>query len=144
MAGTLNKIGSETAKFGIRIAPHPHIWSPLEREHEVERMLELTDPNLVSWVADMAQLTLGGIDPVAIVGKHAGRLAGVHFKDRSKYRGYRGRRPPRGAPQGDALQNLGAGGVDFPAIINPARKISGLDHADFDPPRRAPVLSMTY
>jgi inosose dehydratase len=139
MAGTLNKIGSETAKFGIRIAPHPHIWSPLEREHEVERMLELTDPNLVSWVADMAQLTLGGIDPVAIVRKHAGRLAGVHFKDTdSKYRGYRGPTPSTEEHRKVTLyKNLGAGGVDFPAIMKILRekRFAGWITLDFDPPR---------
>ena len=38
MAATLNELGKRTADIGIMIAPHPHIWSPLERKNEVERI----------------------------------------------------------------------------------------------------------
>ena len=42
LANTLNEIGRQTLAMGIRMAPHPHIWGPLEREPEVRRV-----PNLV-------------------------------------------------------------------------------------------------
>src|SRR5262245_49003038 len=42
LADALNQIGSQTIKMGIRLAPHPHIWGPVEREREVRRMMELT------------------------------------------------------------------------------------------------------
>ena len=45
LADTLNEIGRQTIDMGIRLAPHPHIWGPVEREHEVRGMLDLTDPD---------------------------------------------------------------------------------------------------
>ena len=47
LADTLNEIGRQTIDMGIRLAPHPHIWGPVEREHEVRTMLDLTDPDYV-------------------------------------------------------------------------------------------------
>jgi hypothetical protein len=44
LADTLNEIGRQTIAMGIRMAPHPHILGPIERESEVRRMMELTDP----------------------------------------------------------------------------------------------------
>ena len=32
LANTLNEIGRQTIAMGIRMAPHPHIWGPMERE----------------------------------------------------------------------------------------------------------------
>ena len=49
---------------GIKIAPHPHIWGPIERPEEVRGLLDQTDPALVWWIPDTAQLNLGGGDPV--------------------------------------------------------------------------------
>ena len=45
LAVTLNELGRQTAELGIRLAPHPHIWGPVERPHEITRILELTDPS---------------------------------------------------------------------------------------------------
>ena len=44
LAGTLNEIGRQTIEMGIRLAPHPHIWGPMERERVIRRSMELTDP----------------------------------------------------------------------------------------------------
>jgi inosose dehydratase len=139
MAETLNELGKRTADLGIRIAPHPHIWSPLERKNEMERMLELTDPNYVSMTADTAHLTLGGINPVEVVQHHFERVAALHFKDtEAKYRGYTGPTPTQEEHREVNLYKiLGAGGVDFPAIYQTltSRGFEGWITMDFDPPR---------
>ncbi len=139
MATTLNELGKRTADLGIRVAPHPHIWSPLEREHEVERVLELTDPEYVSIVADTAHLTLGGMDPARIVHDHFDRVRALHFKDTEpKYRGFTGETPTRELHQEVNLYKiLGTGGVDFPAIHETLteRGFEGWVTMDFDPPR---------
>src|SRR5271156_6192772 len=44
LANTLNEIGRQTITFGVRLAPHPHIWGPMEREHEVRTVMAHTDP----------------------------------------------------------------------------------------------------
>lgn len=139
MAGALNELGKQTRKLGLRLAPHPHIWSPLEREHELKRVLELTDPELVYLVTDTAHLTLGGMDPVQIIREYYPRVAALHFKDsQAKYRGHRGPTPTQEEHRKVNLyKNLGAGGVDFPAIfkILRERKYQGWITLDLDPPR---------
>src|SRR5262245_15060772 len=66
LADSLNEIGRQTIAMGIRLAPHPHIWGPVEREPEVRRMMELTDPKYVWLTTDTGHLTLGGMDAVKI------------------------------------------------------------------------------
>lgn len=139
MAGALNELGKRTAKLGLRLAPHPHIWSPLEREPELRRVLELTDPKLVYLVTDTAHLTLGGMNPVQIMKEYYSRITAVHFKDtEAKYRGYNGPTPTQEEHRRVNLyKNLGAGGVDFPAIFRllGERKYQGWITLDLDPPR---------
>lgn len=139
MAGALNELGRRTAQLGLKLAPHPHIWSPLEREHELRRVLELTDPKLVYLVTDTAHLTLGGMDPVRIIRQNYARVAAIHFKDTEpKYRGFRGPTPTREEHQRVNLyKNCGAGGVDFPAIMKLLRErnYQGWITLDLDPPR---------
>jgi inosose dehydratase len=60
LANTLNEIGRQTIAMGIRLAPHPHIWGPLEREKDMRRAMELTDPKYVWMTADTGHLVLGG------------------------------------------------------------------------------------
>ena len=139
MAGALNELGKRTARIGLRLAPHPHIWSPLEREPELKRVLELTDPELVFLVTDTAHLTLGGMDPVQIMRDHYPRIAAIHFKDtKPQYRGYKGPTPTQEEHRMVNLyKNLGTGGVDFPAILQLLRErnYQGWITLDLDPPR---------
>ena len=81
LADTLNEIGRQTIDMGIRLAPHPHIWGPVEREHEVRGMLDLTDPDYVWLTPDTGHLCLGGMDPVQVMSDYLPRIAEVHLKD---------------------------------------------------------------
>ncbi|MBN8730924.1 MAG: TIM barrel protein [Acidobacteria bacterium] len=139
MASTLNAIGKRTLEFGIKLAPHPHIWAPLEREDEVRRVMELTDPRYVFLTTDTAHLTLGGMDPLKIITDYFPRVAAVHFKDTEpKYRGHTGPTPTQEEHRKVNLyKNLGAGGVNFPAIhqLLQRRGFQGWITLDLDPPR---------
>ena len=139
MAKALNELGKQTADVGIRLAPHPHIWTPLERQEEVDRVLELTDPRYVYLTADTAHLTLGGIDPVALLEKNYDRVAAIHWKDApAKYRGHRGPTPSIAEHERVNLyKKLGTGGVDFVAFTKILRKkkFSGWVTLDFGKPR---------
>ena len=66
IAETVTEIGKRTLEMGVTIAPHPHIWGPIERPEEVRALLDQTDPDIVSWIPDTAQLNLGGGDPVQL------------------------------------------------------------------------------
>ena len=139
LSKALTELGKRTADIGIRLAPHPHAWGAVERRHEVLQMLDETDPDYVGLVPDTAHLTLGGADPVAIVRDHFSRVAALHFKDTPpRFRGHSGPPPTREVHQKENLyQNLGAGGVDFPAIMKILRDrgYQGWITLDLDPPR---------
>jgi inosose dehydratase len=139
IASTLNELGRRTADLGIRLAPHPHIWGPIERPHEVERLLELTDPEYVSLTLDTAHINLGGGDPVALLDKYYDRVVAIHWKDtKAAYRGYTGPTPTQAMHQQEILyKDLGAGGVDLLATwrILCERGYQGWITLDLDPPR---------
>jgi inosose dehydratase len=138
LAGTLSEIGRQTIAFGIRAAPHPHLWGPMEREHEVRRVMELTDPRYVFLTTDTAHLTLGGMDALAIMTDYYPRIAEVHYKDCDpKYRGNSVSPTPADHRKSSLYLNLGAGGVDLPAIHKMllARQYKGWISLDYDAPR---------
>jgi len=139
IAETLNELGRRTAAFGIRLAPHPHIWGPVERPHEILRLLELTDPAFVSLTLDTAHINLGGGDPLALLGDHYDRVVALHWKDtKAAYRGFTGTTPTQAMHAEEILyKDLGAGGVDLPAVwqLMLARGYRYWVTLDLDPPR---------
>ncbi|MDQ2784425.1 MAG: sugar phosphate isomerase/epimerase [Chloroflexota bacterium] len=139
IADTLNELGRRTAEYGIRLAPHPHIWGPIERPEEIRTLLELTDPNYVSLTLDTAHILLGGGDPMAFLTQHAERIAALHWKDtEARYRGYTGPTPTRAMHDEKILyKDLGTGGVDLSAVWQWVRE-RGYRYwitLDLDPPR---------
>jgi inosose dehydratase len=139
IADTINELGRRTREMGVTIAPHPHIWGPIERPEEVRRLLDLTDPALVGWVPDTAQLNLGGGDPLELIRDYYHRLAAIHWKDSAaSYRGYTGPTPTQEMHRQEILyKDLGAGGVDHPGIwrLLLERGYQGWITLDLDPPR---------
>ena len=139
IAETVTEVGKRTLEMGITIAPHPHIWGPIERPEEIRALLDQTDPGIVSWIPDTAQLNLGGGDPVQLMRDYYDRLAAVHFKDsKASYCGYTGPTPTKEMHSEEILyKDLGAGGVDHPAIYRMLvdRGYEGWITLDLDPPR---------
>lgn len=139
IAGVLNDLGRELAPLGLRLAPHPHIWGPIERPGEIVRLLELTDPEYVSLTLDTAQVLLGGSDPIALMEHHWHRIAALHWKDTAgAYRGWAGPTPSREEHLRECLyKDLGAGGVDFDRLwrLLDERGYRYWITLDLDPPR---------
>jgi inosose dehydratase len=139
LSDTLNEIGRQTIKMGIRMAPHPHIWGPIEREHEVRRMMELTDPKLVWLTPDTGHLTLGGMDAVKIMSDYFPRIALIHLKDTyAKYRGNTSTPTQESHKVASVYHNMGGGGVDFAAVLKLLRdrNYKGWAIFDMDGPRK--------
>jgi inosose dehydratase len=139
LSDTLNEIGRQTIAMGIRMAPHPHIWGPIEREHEVRRMMELTDPKYVWMTTDTGHLTLGGMDAVKIMSDYFPRIAEVHLKDTyAKYRGNTSTPTQEQHKVASVYHNMGGGGVDFPAVFKLLRdrRYKGWAIFDMDGPRK--------
>jgi inosose dehydratase len=122
-ADALNAIGMETIKMGIKLAPHPHVGSLIQTEHETRKLMELTDPRYVWLTTDTSHLTLGGMDPLQIMKDYWPRVAEVHYKGApTALRGNKKLAVPKSGPEAGGhgwFRNLGgpdSGGVDFPAI----------------------------
>jgi len=139
LANTLSEIGRQTIAMGIKMAPHPHIWGPMERESEVRRVMELTDPKYVWLTTDTGHLTLGGMDAVQIMSDYFPRIAEVHLKDTyAKYRGNTSTPTQEQHRVASVYHNLGGGGVDFPAVFKLLRDrhYKGWVVLDLDGPRK--------
>ena len=139
LANSLNELGRRTLEYGIRLAPHPHIWGPLEREAEVRRLFDLTDPKYVWMTADTGHLTLGGADAVQIISDYFPRLAEIHLKDTyAKYRGNKQTPTPEMHREASVYHNFGGGGVDFVGVFKVLREkhFKGWVVMDVDGPRK--------
>lgn len=60
---------------------HHHMGTGVQTVEEIDRFLELTDPELVFLLFDSGHLTFAGVDPVPVLQKHIGRIRHVHLKD---------------------------------------------------------------
>lgn len=107
--------------YGIRTVFHHHCAGYVETPVEIEKLLNLTDPELLGLCLDMGHYAFGGGDPVEALKKYGKRIWHVHFKDYS----------PEAAKASkeahgdyfDALKRgvfceLGKGAVDFNTITN--------------------------
>ena len=142
LAKNLNEVGKRTAAAGIKFAFHPHAWTLVERQPELDMVMEMTDPTLVYLVLDTGHATLGGIDPVRCLRDYYSRIAAIHLKDaEAKYKtagGWKGPAPSEEEHKKVNLyKRLGAGGVDFPAFFSVLRErnYDGWVTMDFDAPR---------
>ncbi len=122
LADTLNELGRQTIAMGVKLAPHPHIWGPMEREEEVRRVMDLTDPNYVWMTADTGHLVLGGASAAQIIDDYFPRVAEIHLKDTyAKYRGNKSTPSREQHNVASVYHNMGGGGVDFPAVFKVLR-----------------------
>lgn len=76
-----NRIGSYVSdRYGLKVAFHPHAQTSIEREDQIERYLEMTDPNLVSMCLDTGHHAYCGGDPVQFMRDHHERIPYLHIK----------------------------------------------------------------
>lgn len=105
---------------GLRTVFHHHCGGFVETPAEIEKLLALTDPDLLGLVFDTGHYRFGGGDPLEGLRKHRERVWHFHFKDYSPEAGR------KSAEQGwDYFESvrqgvfceLGRGAVDFPALV---------------------------
>lgn len=115
----LRRVAEIARASGLTAAIHPHVGTHIEFEDEVDRVLADLDPELVGLCADTGHSTYAGIDPVALLGRHADRLAYMHFKDIDLARLAAAREAQLTFYQAVArgiFRPLGDGSVDFAAV----------------------------
>jgi len=82
-AERLNAFGEHLIKtYGIKLAYHHHMGAYVESPADVDKLMELTDPNKVFLLFDTGHAYFGGAtDPVELLQKHVKRVVHVHCKD---------------------------------------------------------------
>ena len=78
----LNRLGKlSLEKYGVSLTFHHHMGTVVQTAAETDRLMEGTDPTLVSLLFDSGHFAYCGEDPVAMVQKHCSRIKHVHLKD---------------------------------------------------------------
>lgn len=119
LGGLLTELGKRTADVGIPLVYHHHMNSIGERPHEIEAVMQATDPRHATLLFDTAHYQQGGGDPVAGIKKYADRITVLHIKDLES--------PVPGAT-GDLSRSyrfveLGRGKVDLKAVFATLKQV---------------------
>lgn len=106
---------------------HHHCAGYVETPAEIERLLDMTDPEVVGLCFDTGHYAFGGGDPVVGINKFISRVKHIHFKDFDPV--IASKKKALGWDYFDAVRNgifceLGRGNVDFPSVIKSLQKIN--------------------
>ncbi|GME29495.1 myo-inosose-2 dehydratase [Pantoea sp. QMID1] len=66
--------------YGVPLAFHHHMGTAIEDEHDIDRLMAVTTPE-VGLLFDAGHLVFAGVDPLRILEKHGDRIIHVHTKD---------------------------------------------------------------
>jgi sugar phosphate isomerase/epimerase len=114
----LNKWGAQAKAAGLRFGHHNHDFefdtlggtTPV-----IDTVMANTDPALVSFEADLYWVNKAGVDPLAFLERHAGRISEIHLKDST-------------AAPTKAMADVGAGVIDWAKILVAAQR-TGVKYA---------------
>jgi sugar phosphate isomerase/epimerase len=82
-AKTLNQIGEVCTNHGIMLTYHNHTQEFLEWEGKtiLDIIVENTNPEFVGLELDAGWCAAAGVDPIAFINQHAGRVKLIHLKE---------------------------------------------------------------
>jgi inosose dehydratase len=146
LARGLNQVGQYAREWGVTLCVHPHGGTAIEREPEIARFLELTDPDLVGYCIDTGHTAYAGMDPVDIARRYVDRIRYVHLKDvrPDVLSRVHGEKPTFfDAIRWNVFCTPGAGSLDFAKILQPLKdkRYSGwlVVEADQSPAEHEPI-----
>ena len=121
LAAKLNRVGREYRDRGLTFGYHNHHieFTRVDGVVPYDYLMSNTDPSLVKIELDLGWLATAGVDPVAYVRKHAGRVIACHLKDYAP-------KIATDVPQ-RKLVPPGAGTIDFAAVLDAMRE-TGVQH----------------
>ncbi|QHW36184.1 myo-inosose-2 dehydratase [Staphylococcus ursi] len=77
----LHRLGSIARDNGMKIVYHHHMGTGVQTTEEIKRLMDATDPKLVSLLYDTGHLHFSGEDIVDIFNLYMDRIHHIHFKD---------------------------------------------------------------
>lgn len=138
-------VRSET---GLRTAFHHHCAGYVETPAEIEKLMSLTDPELLGLVFDSGHYRFGGGDPQEGLRKYGRRVRHFHFKDYHPALGKQAAEEDWDyfqAVRNGVFCELGKGEVNFPALMKELQELGydgwGVVEQDILPGMGAPKES---
>ncbi|HIE6629597.1 TPA: myo-inosose-2 dehydratase [Bacillus luti] len=81
LAKGLHHLGKLAQEKGLHIVYHHHMGTGVQTTTEIEKLMDMTDPELVSLLFDTGHLVFSGEEPLNILKKYLHRIKHVHLKD---------------------------------------------------------------
>lgn len=81
VADGYNKLGKLAKDMGMTLTIHHHMGTGIQTVSEIDKLMDMTDPDLVFLLFDSGHLTFAGIDPLPVLEKYIHRVRHVHLKD---------------------------------------------------------------
>ena len=95
IAKGFNEMGRLAKEKGMYFTVHHHMGTGVQTEAEIDKLMELTDPDLVYLLFDTGHLSFSGEDVIGVLKKYVNRVKHVHLKsirqsviDEAKVKGY--------------------------------------------------------
>jgi len=120
-ARLLDRVARAGRELGLSSVFHHHCGTYIETPGEVERLLAMTDPQMLGLCLDTGHYVYGGGDPVDCARRHGKRIRHLHLKDVKPpvlERVRRERIPYLDAIRMGVFCELGQGGVDLTGVIH--------------------------
>jgi inosose dehydratase len=117
LLANLDRVQKVVREVGLRPALHPHVGTAIESRDAVLRLLDSSD---IALCLDTGHLLIGGMQPLELIKRAAGRVAHVHLKDvdlavAAQVSG--GDSDYMSAVQAGLYTPLGTGDLDIAAIV---------------------------
>jgi len=77
----LNHLGAIAKQKGMQLTYHHHMGTGVQTSEEIDRLMEMTDPELVGLLYDTGHLVFSGEDHLAVLKKYVKRIKHVHLKN---------------------------------------------------------------
>lgn len=81
LAEGLNKLGELAQEKDMKVVYHHHMGTGVQTTAEIDKLMEMTNPNLVYLLFDTGHLVFSGEDHLAVLKKYVNRIKHVHLKD---------------------------------------------------------------